>query len=40
MFADDAKLFRVIKEKDRDNEILQQDIDAMMLGTLDWLMEF
>ena len=40
MFADDTKLYRVIKNQTTDTSILQGDIDAMLHWTKDWLMEF
>ena len=40
MFADDTKAFRVIKDKSSDRLILQEDINAMLQWSKDWLMEF
>ena len=40
MFADDTKLYRVIKDKISDKSSLQLDIDAMLNWSKDWLMEF
>ena len=40
MFADDTKVFRVIKDKILDKSSLQEDINAMFQWSKDWLMEF
>ena len=40
MFADDTKVFRVIKDKSSDRVSLQEDINAMQQWSKDWLMEF
>ena len=40
MFADDTKVFRVIKDKILDKSSLQEDINAMLQWSKDWLMEF
>ena len=40
MFADDTKVFRIIKDNSYDRAILQEDINAMLQWSKDWLMEF
>ena len=39
LFADDTKLFRIIKE-DKDTELLQSDIDTIMKWSDKWLLRF